>query len=158
MNGKFLLKKCFEGRVPRETIERKKAGFPIPYESWFRNELRSFLRELLLGDQARERGYFRPKAIESLLDRDGGPDTKPPPPTPHHPLSLPAASLAGTRAERVDPLDPTEGRPPQTTGSIGSRPTPSHKSPNPSLLCPRSPVRLSTPPRLAATLRPEFHS
>ena len=72
MNGKFLLKKCFEGRVPRETIERKKAGFPIPYESWFRNELRPFLRELLLGDQARERGYFRPEAIESLLDRDAG--------------------------------------------------------------------------------------
>lgn len=69
-NGKFLLNKCFEGRAPRETIERKKAGFPIPYESWFRDELRPFLRELLLGDQARERGCFRPGATESLLDRD----------------------------------------------------------------------------------------
>ena len=56
--------------MQRETIERKKAGFPIPYESWFRNELRPFLHELLLGGQARERGYFRPESIESLLDRD----------------------------------------------------------------------------------------
>ena len=38
------------GRAPRRRSSGR-AGFPIPYESWFRDELRPFLREPL-GDQA----------------------------------------------------------------------------------------------------------
>ncbi len=32
--GKIVLREAFEGRVPRAIIERPKASFPLPFESW----------------------------------------------------------------------------------------------------------------------------
>jgi asparagine synthase (glutamine-hydrolysing) len=66
---KRILKKAFGGRVPREIIERKKTGFPIPYEKWFRGHLRRYVRDVLLGGRASQRGYFAMPEIESLLSR-----------------------------------------------------------------------------------------
>jgi asparagine synthase (glutamine-hydrolysing) len=65
---KYLLKKTLARRVPREIIERKKAGFPVPYERWLRENLRDGMRDLLLDRRTIARGYFGRAAIEKLLD------------------------------------------------------------------------------------------
>jgi asparagine synthase (glutamine-hydrolysing) len=67
---KYLAKQALRHRVPREILERKKVGFPVPYESWMRNELKDWVRDILLGSEASSRGYFNPKAIEYLLKED----------------------------------------------------------------------------------------
>ena len=37
---KYIAKKTLATRVPKEILYRKKTGFPVPYESWLRGDLR----------------------------------------------------------------------------------------------------------------------
>lgn len=68
--AKYILKKTFTGRVPREIIDRTKAGFPVPYERWFSGDLQGPLRDLLLDSRTQQRGYFRRKAVARMLDEN----------------------------------------------------------------------------------------
>jgi asparagine synthase (glutamine-hydrolysing) len=67
--GKYILKKAVEPYLPHELIHRKKMGFGVPIDHWFRNELKEMAYDILLGSKAMGRGYFNRKYIESLLDR-----------------------------------------------------------------------------------------
>lgn len=66
---KRILKAAFGSRIPREIIERKKAGFPLPLGRWMQNELRGHVREVLTSQRALKRGYFKEAGIRNLLDR-----------------------------------------------------------------------------------------
>jgi asparagine synthase (glutamine-hydrolysing) len=67
--GKHVFKEAFADLVPAEILHRKKKGFALPTGPWLAGRLHGFARELLLSDAARGRGFFRPEAVESLLDR-----------------------------------------------------------------------------------------
>lgn len=67
---KYLAKKTLEKRIPKQILERRKEGFPVPYESWLRKELRGWIRELLLDGKTINRGYFAAPRVEELLARD----------------------------------------------------------------------------------------
>ena len=67
---KYLAKRALAAHVPREILERRKAGFPVPYESWLRRDLSGWLRNILLDRETLNRGYFEKKAIQGLLDTD----------------------------------------------------------------------------------------
>lgn len=67
---KYIAKRALRHRVPKEILDRKKAGFPVPYDSWMRTELKDWVHEILLGRQATERGYFNRKCIEQLVQED----------------------------------------------------------------------------------------
>jgi asparagine synthase (glutamine-hydrolysing) len=72
---KRILKEAFKDRIPREVIERRKTGLPVPLRRWMQNDLGDFVRERVLSERSISRGYFRKSAIEALLDknvRDGG--------------------------------------------------------------------------------------
>lgn len=64
---KFILKRVLSEEIPAEIRNRKKAGFPVPYESWIRKELKGVVWEMLTDRRTIERGYFRKDAIEGLL-------------------------------------------------------------------------------------------
>lgn len=64
---KRVLKHAFGRVLPAEVLQRRKAGFPVPYAGWLRGELRPRLEEMLLSGSATQRGYFRPGAVEKLL-------------------------------------------------------------------------------------------
>ena len=64
---KFIAKKVLERRVPEPILNRRKTGFPVPYASWLRTDMRKWLVDLLLDRRTLERGYFNRKAIEFLL-------------------------------------------------------------------------------------------
>jgi len=77
LNGfslKYIWKKALSKRVPDKILKRKKAGFPVPYEFWLRNDLQDQVRAILTDRKTAERGYFRKAAVEKLLDanRDSG--------------------------------------------------------------------------------------
>lgn len=65
---KYLAKRALSGRVLKEILSRPKTGFPVPYESWIRNEFSGWVRDVLLDRKTTNRGYFRRKAIEDLLE------------------------------------------------------------------------------------------
>jgi len=69
-NRKYILKKALAQKVPSEILNRKKAGFPVPYESWLRSDLKDTVWSLLTDQRTIERGYFRKDALEALLQAD----------------------------------------------------------------------------------------
>lgn len=70
-NTKRILKEAFKNRIPREVIERRKTGLPVPLRRWMRDDLKQYLRETVLSTRATSRGYFEKKGIEQLLERNG---------------------------------------------------------------------------------------
>lgn len=66
--SKYILKKTFKKEIPPSFLNRKKKGFGIPVGDWFRNELRDFIRDMLLGEESLKRGLFSKDYIERLLD------------------------------------------------------------------------------------------
>jgi asparagine synthase (glutamine-hydrolysing) len=66
--GKWILKQAFTDVLPPEIRHRRKMGFGVPVENWFRGQLREYARELLLSERALARGYFRPDALRQLLE------------------------------------------------------------------------------------------
>ncbi len=66
--GKHILRDTFSPLLPPRIDRRKKMGFGVPLDHWFRGPLASFAREVLTDRVCRRRGYFRPEVIEQLLD------------------------------------------------------------------------------------------
>ena len=64
---KRVLRQAFSKHIPREIIERKKAGFPVPIDRWLCNDLRSNVYEVLTSKKCLERGYFKRDAVEYLF-------------------------------------------------------------------------------------------
>ena len=56
--------------MPREILNRRKAGFPVPYETWLRKDLRGWLHDVLMDQKTLDRGYFEKEAIRGLLKDD----------------------------------------------------------------------------------------
>jgi len=71
---KYLLKRTLAKRVPKQILNRKKAGFPVPYERWLREDCRDLMHDVLLDRRTLERGYFEKASIEELLatNREAG--------------------------------------------------------------------------------------
>jgi len=67
---KYIAKKTLAGRVPREILDRKKAGFPVPYETWLRRDLKDWVHSLLLDPKTTARGYFQKSAVQRMLSDD----------------------------------------------------------------------------------------
>jgi asparagine synthase (glutamine-hydrolysing) len=70
LNGftpKYILKKALAHKIPKEIRNRKKAGFPVPYESWLRSDLKDMVWAVLTDRRTIERGYFRKEAVQGLL-------------------------------------------------------------------------------------------
>jgi asparagine synthase (glutamine-hydrolysing) len=65
---KYIHKKAVAKWLPPEVIGRRKRGFETPVDRWFRSELASYVRSTLLGPGAACATYFRPVAIEALID------------------------------------------------------------------------------------------
>jgi asparagine synthase (glutamine-hydrolysing) len=71
---KRVLKATFAKALPEEILNRKKAGFPVPYQKWLRNELKERIEAVLLSKRATARGYSRENEVSRLLRanfRDG---------------------------------------------------------------------------------------
>jgi asparagine synthase (glutamine-hydrolysing) len=67
LTTKYIAKRALGKQIPDEIIERKKAGFPVPYENWLQTDLRASIHDVLLDRETLDRGYFKKSAIEKLL-------------------------------------------------------------------------------------------
>lgn len=67
---KYVAKVALRDRIPTEILRRKKVGFPVPQESWLRNDLKDWVRDILLDRRTLNRGYFKKSCVEYLIDQD----------------------------------------------------------------------------------------
>jgi asparagine synthase (glutamine-hydrolysing) len=61
--GKWALRQVLYKHVPRELIERPKAGFAIPIGQWLRGPLRKWANGLLNETRLKQEGYLKPAPI-----------------------------------------------------------------------------------------------
>jgi asparagine synthase (glutamine-hydrolysing) len=66
--GKWLVRRIAAKRLPPEIVARRKWGFKVPLDEWFRGPLQGLLRETLLAPRALARGYFREAGLRALID------------------------------------------------------------------------------------------
>ncbi len=66
--GKFLLKKAMEPKLPTDVLYRPKMGFAVPLARWFRGPLRERVRESILGERLQATGWFNRDYLQHLVD------------------------------------------------------------------------------------------
>jgi len=66
--GKWLLKKAMEPRVPHDVLYREKMGFAVPLARWFRGPLQARVRDALQGERLQATGIFDAGYLRYLLD------------------------------------------------------------------------------------------
>ncbi|MDH5174004.1 MAG: asparagine synthase (glutamine-hydrolyzing) [Elusimicrobiota bacterium] len=66
--SKYILKKALRDLLPREILHRGKMGFGLPIGEWFRQELKGYVREILLHKRCIDRGYFEKETVQQLLE------------------------------------------------------------------------------------------
>jgi len=67
--SKHILRKAVSSIVSDTVLQRKdKMGFPVPLKKWLENgPVKDFVHEVLLGKASKERGLFKPSALEKLI-------------------------------------------------------------------------------------------
>jgi asparagine synthase (glutamine-hydrolysing) len=68
VGGKLILRNLAKRFVPMEIVQKRKTGFGIPLEKWFRTDLYRFLREILMDDISLKRGLFNPIFLEKMVN------------------------------------------------------------------------------------------
>jgi asparagine synthase (glutamine-hydrolysing) len=66
--GKQLLRAALAERLPAELLRLPKKGFAVPLANWFRESLRSFLRDHLTSRSFLDRGIVSEPFLRHLLD------------------------------------------------------------------------------------------
>ncbi len=64
--GKWALRQVLYKHVPKEMIERPKAGFAIPIGKWLRGPLREWADDLISESRMRSEGYLRPEPVRRI--------------------------------------------------------------------------------------------
>lgn len=66
--SKYILKKRLKGFLPERILKRKKMGFGLPVGVWFQRELKDYIREILLSEQALRRPYFDRECVRRMVE------------------------------------------------------------------------------------------
>ena len=64
--GKRVLKQAFKGTLPDDVLHRRKKGFSVPIDFWFRNKLKGVMERVLFDKTTEARGYFEPDSVREL--------------------------------------------------------------------------------------------
>ena len=67
MKGKRALKLALEDLLPPDILHRRKHGFAVPLDRWFRADLRPYLEGMLGAKNARLRAHVAPDALDRML-------------------------------------------------------------------------------------------
>jgi asparagine synthase (glutamine-hydrolysing) len=65
---KYILKKAFEHKLPRDILYRKKKGFGIPLTKWLRYDLRPLLEKTFAKERMEREGLFSIPFVHTLMN------------------------------------------------------------------------------------------
>ena len=65
---KSMLKKVAARLVPKEVVYRRKMGFGVPLGKWFREDMKDFVRGVLLSERSLKRGIIKPEMLEKYVN------------------------------------------------------------------------------------------
>jgi asparagine synthase (glutamine-hydrolysing) len=65
--GKYILKKAYEPRLPADVLYRPKMGFSVPLAKWLRGPLAQRTRDAVLGPRMAQSGYFNPDTLATMV-------------------------------------------------------------------------------------------
>jgi asparagine synthase (glutamine-hydrolysing) len=65
---KAVLRDAFADLIPADIDRRPKTGFGVPLDSWFRGELREYVRDVLLAPSAASRAFLKMPAVSQLIE------------------------------------------------------------------------------------------
>jgi asparagine synthase (glutamine-hydrolysing) len=65
--GKYVLKKALESRLPHDVLYRPKQGFVVPLAAWIRGPLRDRVKSAIDGSLLTETGWFNQAYVESAF-------------------------------------------------------------------------------------------
>jgi len=70
--SKHIFRKVVSPLLPKGIVERQdKMGFPVPLSEWYQREpVRGFVRDTLMSQAARQRGWFDAEKVTPLLDTE----------------------------------------------------------------------------------------
>ncbi|MEI7700594.1 MAG: asparagine synthase C-terminal domain-containing protein, partial [Planctomycetia bacterium] len=66
--SKKILVETFRNLIPPAIQTRRKMGFGVPIDHWFRHELQPLLRDVLLSDRCLSRGLLNPGSVRTLVE------------------------------------------------------------------------------------------
>jgi asparagine synthase (glutamine-hydrolysing) len=66
--AKYGLKKALEPYLPHDVLYRRKMGFAVPLDVWFRGSLSQRLSDVINGDRLRDCRMFEPARLSALVD------------------------------------------------------------------------------------------
>ena len=66
-SGKWLIKEIARKHLPENIVDRKKVGFKVPLDIWFRGSLKDYVHDLLLGPDSFVSSYFNRRVVAQLL-------------------------------------------------------------------------------------------
>ena len=64
---KYIFKKMLEKYLPNEILYRKKKGFGLPVDEWFKNDLKSYIRDNILDNNSLSRKIMKADKLKELL-------------------------------------------------------------------------------------------
>jgi asparagine synthase (glutamine-hydrolysing) len=64
---KWILKKAFAQRLPKEILQRSKEGFSMPMKNWLNNEWNPLMHELLNAENFARDGLFAARYVDTLM-------------------------------------------------------------------------------------------
>ncbi len=70
LNGlttKFILKKALENLLPKDILHRKKQGFSVPLDRWFRVDLANYAHDILLSNNCHIEKYFHANFLANII-------------------------------------------------------------------------------------------
>lgn len=67
--GKYILKRALESRLPRKLLYRPKQGFVVPLAEWFRGPLQDTVRIALSSSLLSETGWFNHRFISAAFEQ-----------------------------------------------------------------------------------------
>jgi len=65
--GKHILKEALRPLLPEDVLFRKKMGFAVPLDVWFRGSLRQHILDVVGGPRLRESGMFDPEVLKRIV-------------------------------------------------------------------------------------------
>lgn len=65
---KYLLKRVAARVLPREILQRPKAGFHVPIPLWIKTDLKDMVDDYLSPRAIAEQGFFEPQVVQAMLE------------------------------------------------------------------------------------------